>query len=127
MNGYRTMQPASDMFLGWVRGPKRDFFVRQLRDVRISVRVELFGKAELDFYAKWCGRAIALSHARSGTPAMIAGYMGNGEAFDRAIAAFSIAYADQNEKDHAALDRAVRDGKVKAVFEEDPIRRQIRR
>ena len=99
--------------------PKRDFFVRQLKDIKISIRVELFGKIELNLYAKWCGRAIALSHARSGTPAMIAGYMGNGEAFDRAIAAFSIAYADQNEQDHAALDRAVRDGKVKAVFEED--------
>ncbi len=119
VNGYRTMQSASDMFLGWTRGPKRDFFVRQLKDIKISARVELFTKIELNLYAKWCGRAIALSHARSGTSAMIAGYMGNGETFDRAIAAFSIAYADQNEKDHAALDRAVRDGKVKAVFEED--------
>jgi uncharacterized protein (DUF2252 family) len=119
VNGYRTMQPAGDMFLGWTRSPKRDFFVRQLKDIKISVRVELFEKIELDLYAKWCGRAIALSHARSGTPGMISGYMGNGEVFDRAIAAFSIAYADQNEKDHAALARAVRDGKVKAVFEED--------
>jgi hypothetical protein len=119
VNGYRTMQPAGDMFLGWTHSPKRDFFVRQLKDIKISIRVELFGKMELNLYAKWCGRAIALSHARSGTPAMIAGYMGNGEAFDRAIAAFSIAYADQNELDHAALERAVRDGKVKAVFEED--------
>jgi hypothetical protein len=119
VNGYRTMQPASDMFLGWMRGPKRDFFVRQLRDVKISARVETFGNFELDLYAKWCGRAIALSHARSGTPAMISGYMGNGDVFDRAIASFSLAYADQAESDHAALDRAVRSGKVKAVFEED--------
>jgi uncharacterized protein (DUF2252 family) len=119
VNGYRTMQPASDMFLGWMRGPKRDFFARQLRDVKISIRVETFGKSELDLYAKWCGRAIALSHARSGTPAMLSGYMGNSDVFDRAIAAFSIAYADQAEKDHAALDRAVHSGKVKAVFEQD--------
>jgi uncharacterized protein (DUF2252 family) len=119
VNGYRTMQPASDMFLGWMRGPKRDFFVRQLRDVKISVRVDLFGKSELDLYAKWCGRALALSHARSGTPAMLSGYMGNSDTFDRAVAAFSIAYADQAEKDHEALARAVRSSKVKAVFEED--------
>ena len=119
VNGYRTMQPASDMFLGWTRGPKRDFFVRQLRDMKISVRVETFGPTELNVYAKWCGRALALSHARSGTPAMLSGYMGKSDIFDRAIAAFSIAYADQNEKDHAALDRAVQAGKMKAVFESE--------
>jgi hypothetical protein len=119
VNGYRTMQPASDMFLGWTRGPKRDFFVRQLRDVKISIRVETFGKYELDLYAQWCGKALALSHARSGTSALLSGYMGNSDEFDRAIAAFSIAYADQNEKDHAALDQAVRRGKVRAEFEEE--------
>ena len=119
VNGYRIMQPASDMFLGWTRSPKRDYFVRQLRDVKISVRVDIFGKSELDIYAKWCGRAIALSHARSGTPAILSGYMGNSDAFDQAIAAFSIAYADQAEKDHSALAHAVRSGKVIAAFEED--------
>jgi uncharacterized protein (DUF2252 family) len=118
VHGYRTMQSASDMFLGWTRGPKRDFFVRQLRDVKISVRVEIFGRPEMDVYAKWCGRALALSHARSGTPALLSGYLGNSDVFDRAIAAFSIAYADQNEKDHDALESAVRNGKVKAEFEE---------
>jgi uncharacterized protein (DUF2252 family) len=119
VNGYRTMQPASDMFLGWTRGPKRDFFIRQLRDVKISIRVDLFGKQELDLYAKWCGKALALSHARSGTPAMLSGYMGNSDVFDRAIAQFSVAYADQAERDHAALKSAIGAGKVKAVFEED--------
>lgn len=119
VNGYRMMQPASDMFLGWMQGPKRDFFVRQLRDVKISIRVEVFGKPEFDLYAKWCGRALALSHARSGTPAILSGYMGNSDTFDQAVAAFSIAYADQAEKDHSSLERAVRSGKVKAAFEED--------
>lgn len=119
VNGYRTMQPAGDMFLGWTRGPKRDFFLRQLRDIKISARVETFGQTEFDLYAKWCGRSLALSHARSGTPAILSGYMGKSDAFDRAVAAFSVAYADQNEKDHAALEKAVRKGKVKAVFEED--------
>lgn len=111
------MQPASDMFLGWAAGPHRDVFVRQLRDIKISVRVETFGRAEMDMYATWCGRALALSHARSGTSAMLSGYMGRSDAFDKAIAAFSMAYADQNEKDHATLARAVKKGTVKAVFE----------
>jgi hypothetical protein len=119
VNGYRQMQPASDMFLGWTRGPRRDFFVRQLRDIKISVRVETFGPAEMKLYASWCGEALALSHARSGESVMLSGYMGKSEAFDRAIAAFSMAYADQNEMDHSALERAVRKGKVKAIFEED--------
>ncbi|MBP2671417.1 MAG: hypothetical protein H6Q85_1483 [candidate division NC10 bacterium] len=119
VNGYRHMQPASDMFLGWTRSPRRDFFVRQLRDIKISIRVEIFGATEMELYARWCGEALALSHARSGESAMLSGYMGKSDAFDRAIAAFSMAYADQNEQDHSALERAVRKGKVEAVFEED--------
>jgi uncharacterized protein (DUF2252 family) len=118
VNGYRLMQPASDVFLGWSRGTKRDFFIRQLRDIKISIRVETFGPAEMELYATWCGRALALSHARSGNSAILSGYMGKSDAFDQAIAAFSVAYADQNESDHAALERAVREGKVQAVFEE---------
>jgi hypothetical protein len=119
VNGYRLMQPASDMFLGWTRGPKADFFLRQLRDTKISARVETFGVPEMTLYATWCGRALALSHARSGHSVTLSGYLGKSDTFDRAIAAFSAAYADQNEKDHAALDRAVSTGKVKAVFEEE--------
>ena len=118
VNGYRMMQPASDMFLGWTRGKARDFFVRQLRDVKISAKVETFGKYELGLYAQWCGRALALSHARSGTPALLSGYMGRSDAFDRAVAAFSVSYADQNERDHAALQKAVRTKKIPAEFEE---------
>ena len=119
VNGYRLMQPASDIFLGWARGPKRDFFFRQLRDIKISLLVETFGQSEMDIYANWCGKALALSHARSGSSAALSGYMGKSDTFDKAVAAFSVAYADQNEKDHSALDRAVRRGKVKAVFEEE--------
>ncbi len=119
VHGYRLMQPASDMFLGWTRGPRRDYFVRQLRDVKISPRVETFGRAEMELYATWCGRALALSHARSGFSALLSGYMGKSDALDRALAAFAVAYANQNERDHAALRAAVRKGKVEAVFEED--------
>lgn len=118
VHGYRMLQPASDMFLGWSKGPARHFFVRQLRDIKISIRVETFGRAEMDLYATWCGRALALSHARSGAPAVLSGYMGKSDAFDKAIAAFSMLYADQTEKDHAALARAVKKGTLKAVFED---------
>jgi uncharacterized protein (DUF2252 family) len=119
VNGYRLMQPASDLFLGFSQGPKRHFFVRQLRDIKISIAVETFGRSEMELYATWCGRALALSHARGGASSMLSGYMGKSDAFDQAVAAFSMAYADQNEQDHAALAAAVRKGKVKAVFEED--------
>lgn len=120
VNGYRLMQPASDMFLGWTAGTMEGhhYFIRQLRDIKISIRVETFGTPEMDLYATWCGRALALSHARSGRSIMLSGYMGKSDAFDQALAAFAAAYADQNERDHAALDRAVRKGEVKAVFEE---------
>jgi uncharacterized protein (DUF2252 family) len=122
VNGYRLMQPASDIFLGWSRGVRtqRDVFVRQLRDIKISVQVEGLGASGLDIYATWCGRALALSHARAGNSALLSGYMGKSDTFDQALADFAIAYADQNERDHAALERAVKEGKVKAVFEEAP-------
>ena len=120
VNGYRLMQPASDMFLGWTVGKFRGthYFVRQLRDIKISIRVETFGAKEMDLYAGWCGRALALAHARSGHSCMLSGYMGKSDTFDQALAEFAVAYADQNERDHAAFDRAVRRGKVRAVFEE---------
>ena len=77
VDGYRRMQPASDMFLGWTQGAMgRHYFVRQLRDIKISIRVETFGAAEMDLYATWCGRALALSHARSGSARCSAGTWG---------------------------------------------------
>jgi uncharacterized protein (DUF2252 family) len=119
VNGHRLMQPASDIFLGWTEGKLgRHFYARQLRDVKIKPAVETFGAAEMTHFAQWCGWSLALSHARSGDPAVISGYLGKSDVFDEAIAAFSIAYADQNEKDHAVLQRAIRDGKIEAVVEE---------
>jgi hypothetical protein len=87
--------------------------------MKLGVTVETLGRVEMNVYAGWCGRALALSHARSGNSAMLSGYMGKSDAFDRALATFAAAYADENEKDHAVLDRAVRSGKVKAVFKEE--------
>ena len=113
------MQPASDIFLGWTEGRLgRHFYIRQLRDVKIKPAVETFGTAEMTLFAQWCGHSLALSHARSGDPAVISGYLGKSDVFDEAIAAFSVAYADQNEKDHAVLKRAIQDGKIEAVVEE---------
>jgi uncharacterized protein (DUF2252 family) len=117
VNGYRIMQTASDMFLGWTQTAKRHYFVRQLRDTKISPRVETFGPAEMSLYAGWCGRALALSHARSGHAAMLSGYMGKSDAFDQAISEFAVDYANQNESDHGAMAQAVKSGKVEAVFE----------
>jgi uncharacterized protein (DUF2252 family) len=119
VNGYRLMQPYSDPFLGWtvVKGG-RHYFFRQLRDIKISIKVETFGKSEMPKFADWCGQALALSHARSGDAAMLSGYMGTSDTFDQAIAEFSSAYADQNEKDHASFNKAIKSGKIEAEYEE---------
>jgi uncharacterized protein (DUF2252 family) len=117
--GYRLMQPYSDPFLGWSIGKGgRHYFFRQLRDIKISMKVETFGKVEMTGFANWCGRALALSHARSGDAAVLSGYMGTSDTFDRAIADFSIAYADQNEKDHTSFIKAIKSGRIEAAYEE---------
>jgi uncharacterized protein (DUF2252 family) len=117
--GYRLMQPFSDPFLGWSVGKLgRHYFFRQLRDIKISMKVETFGKAEMTGFAEWCGKALALSHARSGDAAMLSGYMGRSDTFDQAIAEFSFAYAIQNEKDHASFKKAIKSGRIEAEFEE---------
>ena len=118
VNGHRLMQPSSDIFLGWTEGRLgRHFYLRQLRDVKIKFPVETFGAARMRFFAWSCGYSMALSHARSGDPALISGYLGKSDAFDKALVAFSAAYADQNEKDHAVLRKAIRVGKVEALIE----------
>ncbi len=119
VNGIRLMQPSSDIFLGWTQGSRgRHYYVRQLRDVKIKFPVETFEAARMALFTQFCGYSLALSHARSGEPAMISGYLGKSDTFDKAVAAFSFAYADQNESDHAALKRAIQNGKVEAVVEE---------
>ncbi len=116
--GYRLMQSASDIFLGWTVGPQgRDFYVRQLRDVKVKPVVENFTPGFMVQFAEWCGHALAHGHARSGEPAVIRGYLGKSDEFDQAIASFSVGYADQAERDHAALEKAVRTGKLEAMIE----------
>ena len=116
--GQRLMQSASDSFLGWSQGKRgRHFYVRQLRDVKISADIESMDDKILRRYAEMCGWALARAHARSGDPAMIAGYMGSGHSFDEAVCDFAGDYADQAERDHKAFVKAIRAGRVKAVAE----------
>ena len=116
--GQRLMQPASDLFLGWVTAPNgRHFYVRQLRDAKIKPMVETFDAQLLTVYAQACGMVLARAHAKSGDAAMISGYLGRSEQFDEAMAAFAVSSADQAERDYAALKAAVRQGKVTAFRE----------
>jgi uncharacterized protein (DUF2252 family) len=113
--GQRLMQAASDIFLGWFRGTEgRDFYWRQLKDMKGSAKVESMSADELALYGGLCGWALARAHARSGDRVQIAAYLGKSERFDVAVADFAVAYADQNERDHAALCAAVKAGRVEA-------------
>ncbi len=116
--GQRLMQAASDIFLGWQRteagldGRSRDFYVRQLRDWKFSVEIETLKPAGLGIYGALCGWTLARAHARSGDRIAIAAYLGGSDVFDRAIADFAAAYADQNERDHRSLVDAVANGRI---------------
>ena len=116
--GQHLMQAASDIFLGWqqVEGPdgvNRDFYVRQLRDWKGSFEIEDSIPQGLTKYVGVCGQALARAHARSGDRIAIASYLGNGPTFERAIADFAEAYADQNERDFDALRQAAATGRIK--------------
>ncbi len=120
VEGQRLMQAASDIFLGWcsangLDGRDRDFYVRQLWDWKRSIEVESLGAQGLEVYAQLCGWTLARAHARSGDRVAIASYLGAGDGFDRAIAAFSESYADQSERDHAALVAAIDSGRIEAI------------
>lgn len=112
--GQRLIQEASDVLLGWGNLEGRDYYVRQLRDMKLSTEIASLGPRALVGQAELCGAALARAHARTGDPAAIAGYLGDGDGFDEAVADFALAYADQTERDHAALVRAIRRGRVPA-------------
>jgi uncharacterized protein (DUF2252 family) len=119
VEGQRLTQAASDMLLGWykVEGidhKPRDFYVRQLWDWKASADIDAMSPKAMTLYAGMCGWTLARAHARSGDRIAIAAYLGKGDGFDRAIGAFSEAYAKQNEADHGALAAAVKAGRVKA-------------
>jgi uncharacterized protein (DUF2252 family) len=112
VRGQQLMQAASDIFLGWTGLGSIDFYVRQLRDMKLSVSVESLSGSRFVQYCELCGWALARAHARSGDPAQVSGYLGANDTFDRAIASFAEAYADQTERDHAALMSAAQAGRV---------------
>lgn len=116
--GYRLMQSASDIFLGWTKNELgQHLYIRQLKDMKMGVLVDVFTPNVMIEYAKFCGWVLARAHARSGEPAQISGYLGKSDTFDRALADFAVAYADQSERDHAILKKAVRSGRVDVVME----------
>jgi hypothetical protein len=117
--GQHLMQATSDIFLGWLRaqptgGESEDYYVRQLRDWKVSAEIEKMTPRSMDVYARLCGWTLARAHARSGDRLAISGYLGNSTRFDNAVADFAEAYADQNERDHATFADAVAAGRVEA-------------
>ncbi len=118
--GQRLMQAESDILLGWTHvvdpdGIDRDFYVRQLKDWKFSVPIEAMAPAGMKVYAHMCGWTLARAHARSGDRIALAAYLGSSNKFDHAIADFAETYADQNERDYAALRAAVTDGRAEAT------------
>jgi uncharacterized protein (DUF2252 family) len=120
VEGQRLMQAASDIFLGWIRtkegldGRPRDFYVRQLWDWKTSADLDTILPRGLEVYAEACGWTLARAHARSGDRIAIATYLGKTDVFDRALADFAVAYADQNERDYEQLVQATRDGRIES-------------
>ena len=113
--GQRLMQSASDIFLGWSRGPRgRDFYVRQLRDMKVAPDVESMTPGVMRTYAMLCGLALARAHDKAGDAAMIAGYLGSKGHFDQAMGDYAVAYADQVERDYATFVTAVKHGRLKS-------------
>jgi uncharacterized protein (DUF2252 family) len=117
--GQRHLQAVSDPFLGWHRstgldGRSRDFYVRQLADWKGGATVEKMHPSGLSRYGELCGGTLARAHARTGDRIAIASYLGRGDAFDRALVTFATAYAEQNSRDHAELERAVVSGRLTA-------------
>jgi uncharacterized protein (DUF2252 family) len=117
--GQRLMQASSDIFLGWQRGTgpdgkSRDFYVRQLRDWKFSMDIDVMPARGMRLYGELCGWTLARAHARSGDRIAIASYLGGSDKFDQAITQFAAVYADQNERDHAALVAAASSGRITA-------------
>jgi uncharacterized protein (DUF2252 family) len=120
VEGQRLMQASSDIFLGHTIGPLgNQLYVRQLRDAKIKPLVETFDRSMLKAYAKACGWALARAHGKASHPWLVSGYLGTSEAFDEAMGDFAVVYADQAERDHAALKAAVKAGRIQVQIEDD--------
>jgi hypothetical protein len=117
--GQRLMQAAADIFLGWQRikgldGVTRDYYVRQFHDWKGGAEVDNLRVPGATLYARICGATLARAHARWGDRIAIASYLGGSDGFDRAIADFCVAYADQNERDYETFAAAVSSGRLTA-------------
>jgi uncharacterized protein (DUF2252 family) len=116
--GQRMMQATPDVFLGWTRNPVngRHFYVRRLKDSRLANLGAMLEDA-LPYYAKLCGHTLARAHARSGDAVALSAYMGDDSEFDKAIAEFAVAYADETERDWRAFRHAIKAGRISAAAE----------
>jgi len=112
--GHRALQASSDPMLGYTTIEGRDYYVRQMKNLKASMPVEFLTGITFNFYAWACGTILARAHSRTGDPARIAGYCGNSPVLDEALASWAESYGDQTESDHAALLKAIRQNKVKA-------------
>ncbi|MGZ3628333.1 MAG: DUF2252 domain-containing protein [Ktedonobacteraceae bacterium] len=112
--GQHLMQATSDIFLGWTTFNGRDYYARQLRDMKYSAEIETMDLTLFSGYVALCAATLARAHARTGDPAQISGYLGNRDTFDQAIAGFAELYANQAERDHASLQLAMQEGRVQA-------------
>lgn len=119
MIGQRLIQGAPDIFLGWGELDGIHYYIRQLRDMKGSVKLEpgKFRVAALPDHCGLCGWALALAHAKSGDAAMLAGYVGTGEALDDALVKFAHAYTDQTEQDYDRLVAAAQQGRIQVADE----------
>lgn len=113
--GQRLMQAASDMFLGWTRFRERAYYIRQLRDMKGTASVSTMSPSRLGSYSAVCGMTLARAHARTGDPIAISSYLGESDVFDLSIASFAKDYADQTERDHAALRSLIDSGAIDAL------------
>jgi uncharacterized protein (DUF2252 family) len=122
VRGQQLTQAAVDPFLGWTKGIEadgaatRDYYVRQLRDMKGSMDVPAMDPDQLTYYGRLCGWALARGHARTGRAALISGYLGPGESFDHAVADFAVSYAEQNQQDFQRLVDAVATSRVRAIM-----------
>ncbi len=112
VRGQKLMQTASDAFLGWGSSGKHDFYVRQFKDMKASANLDHVDVDQLALYGRYCAYALAMSHARSGDGAGIAGYFGSGSVIDSALVTFAETYADQNDRDYAAFLAAIKSGTI---------------
>jgi uncharacterized protein (DUF2252 family) len=126
VTGQRLMQSASDIFLGWARGQGYDFYVRQLRDMKIAPNLTGYTPRALAAYGHLCGRTLARAHAKAGDAAALTGYLGSTDAFDEGIADYAVAYADQVEQDYQVFRAATRTGRFPIETQPSEIEEAVR-